>query len=58
MRIEKKVCFSKEAAVKNYKKFTEDADLLKALLEDEGKEIYTQEEITEMLKKELKREVG
>ena len=48
--------YTKATALKNYRKWTQDQDLLKSLLSDE-QATFTDEEIQSIVSKELKRKV-
>lgn len=49
--------YTKATALKNYRKWTQDQDLLKSLLNDE-QAAFSDEEIQSMVSKELKRKVN
>lgn len=48
--------YTKATVLKNYRKWTQDQDLLKSLLSDE-QPTFTDDEIQSMVSKELKRKV-
>lgn len=48
--------YTKATALKNYRKWTQDQDLLKSLLSDE-QATFTDDEIQNLVSKELKRKV-